>query len=255
MFDFNKIESLNSALKSCLEDDFGLLYLSARVIDKEINNEEDKDNIYLPLFNIPKQRESIFKKISSIDRLEETKISIKNFYEIFISDFNSYFERVENQLDSKNQESFEIIEKIIKNRKKKLFSKIDKFEIENHWKIKTIQDEFLSHLQSSFEDIINSLLNPIEVGVKENSVYEGLITIFNKFLSSLGIYTQSFEVGYILQDNDWEFIQPELSESAKTSDMNKFNMIKSIITRTYMVNSKDIISAGKIILWEIRHNG
>ena len=87
MFDFAKLEHLNSSLKSCLENDFNLVYLSIRVIDKEIGDKEEEENIYLSLFDITQGRESIFKRISSIDTLEEVKKILKHSYEDFILDF------------------------------------------------------------------------------------------------------------------------------------------------------------------------
>ena len=131
MYNFERIYSLNESLKTCLENDYGLIYITQRIHNQndEVFNNSDEDN-YLELFFIPKKEPFIIEKITSIDGLKEVQKEIKKYYEDFLKNFGNYFEQVESQLDEKTNESFEIIYKIIQNRKKKLFSKLDKFEKE-----------------------------------------------------------------------------------------------------------------------------
>ena len=257
MYNFERIYSLNESLKTCLENDYGLIYITQRIHNQgdEVFNNSDEDN-YLELFFIPKKEPFIIEKITSIDGLKEVQKEIKKYYEDFLKNFGNYFEQVESQLDEKTNESFEIIYKIIQNRKKKLFSKLDKFEIEDDWNIQRTKKEFLFHIQKNLKDIIKSIIDPILFGIKENSAYDGIIEIFNNFLSSLGIYTKTLQVGYKLKDEDFYLINPiESEDDVETTDLNKKDVIKEIIHYPYLINEQDVILEGEIILWRIKHNG
>ena len=257
MYNFERIYSLNESLKTCLENDYGLIYITQRIHNQgdEVFNNSDEDN-YLELFFIPKKEPFIIEKITSIDGLKEVQKEIKKYYNDFLKNFGNYFEQVESQLDEKTNESFEIIYKIIQNRKKKLFSKLDKFEIEDDWNIQRTKKEFLFHIQKNLKDIIKSIIDPILSGIKENSAYDGIIEIFNNFLSSLGIYTKTLQVGYKLKDEDFYLINPiESEDDVETTDLNKKDVIKEIIHYPYLINEQDVILEGEIILWRIKHNG
>ena len=185
--------------------------------------------------------------------MSEVKKEIKSEYEKFTDEFLDYFDRVENQLDAKQVESFEIIEKTIKNRAKKLNSSIDKFMIEDSWNTTKISEEFYFKVRKNLNDIINSLISTISIGMKENSAYDGILKSLNKFLSQLGIYT--LELDTATKYENFDFLEPQECEDCETKDINKQDMIKEILSYPYILNKEQIIMEGKVILWKVVHNG
>ena len=251
MFSFIEIEKLNRDFKKFLEDDFKLIYIEAKNI-KENGNKESLSSD-LSKFKIEKNRESIFKKITSVDTLDEVKKEIKDKYNKFSEDFLEYFERVENQLDEKQRKSFEIIEKIIKNRAKKLNGTISKFEVEDSWNISKIKEEFYFKLQKNLKDILNSLLPTISTGMRENSAYDGILFLLNKFLSQLGIYTIDLDINK--KYSNFDFLDPQECDDCETKDLEKQDFIKEILSYPYLLNEEQIVLEGKVILWKVVHNG
>jgi len=251
MSSFIEIEKLNIGFKKLLEEDFKLLYIEA----KDINEEDNKETLSsdLTLFKIEKNRESIFKKITSVDKLDEVKKEIKSEYEKFSKDFLDYFARVENQLDEKQIKSFEIIEKTIKNRAKKLNGTIDKFKVEDSWNISKIKEEFYFKLQKNLKDIIDSLIPTISTGMRENSAYNGVLVSLNKFLSQLGIYTMDLDIGK--KYTNFDLLDPQECDDCETKDLEKQDIIKEILSYPYLLNEKQIVLEGKVILWKVIHNG
>jgi len=245
MYDFNQIYNLNQTFKSLLETSFGLIYIEEKIENLENDTGNTKD---LSLFEISKNKESIFLKIKSPDTLEDVKKEIKEYYEKFSKNYLDYFERVEDQLNEKDQESFVIIDKTIKSRGKKLNSTIKKFKIEDNWNISKIQEEFYFKLQKNLKDIIDSLIQPISTGIKENTAYDGILKVLNEFLSTLGIYTVKFEIN---QETDNNILEPQHCDDCETKDLEKKDKIKEILTYPYILNDKQIISEGKVILWKI----
>ena len=171
--DFEVIFKLNDHFKILLQNDYNLVYFEKRVgqISDKMEEKED-DNQFLHLFEIQQKEDSIFSKISSIDDLKEVKEKLIQFYTQFIDNFESYFDRIEDKLDEKNIESFDIIGKTLKNRKKKLDSSIKKFKTEDSWNIAKIREELQCSLQKNLKDIIDSLIRPISTGLHESSAYE-----------------------------------------------------------------------------------
>jgi len=250
MSSFIKIDKLNIGFKKLLENDFKLVYIEDKQIKKESNKENFQNDLFK--FKIEKNRESIFKKITSVDKLDEVKKEIKSEYDKFSDDFLVYFERVENQLDEKNIKSFEIIEKIIKNRGKKLNGTIDKFRVEDSWIVSKIEEEFYLKLQKNLEDIVDSLIFTISRGMRENSAYDGILSLLNKFLSQLGIYTMDIDIG---KECNYEFLDPQECDDCETDDIDKKDIIKEVLSYPYILNEKQIVIDGKVILWKVKHNG
>jgi len=250
MSSFIEIEKLNIGFKKLLEEDFKLVYIET----KDIKEDDNKESLSrdLTLFKIEKNRESILKKITSVDKLDEVKKEIKNEYNKFSEDFLDYFERVENKLNEKQIESFEIIEKTIKNRGKKLNRTIDKFKVEDSWNISRIEEEFYFKLQKNLKDIIDSLIPTISIGMRENSAYDGVLFLLNKFLSQLGIYTIDLKVSEIC---DYELIEPQECDDCETEDNMKKDIIKEILSYPYLLNEEQIVLEGKVILWKVVRNG
>jgi len=251
MSKITEIEKLNVKFKQCLENYFNLIYIEPKVVREETIQVNIQDN--LSKFKIKNSKDSIFKKITSIDTLSEVKKEIKSEYEKFTDEFLDYFDRVENQLDAKQVESFEIIEKTIKNRAKKLNSSIDKFMIEDSWNTTKISEEFYFKVRKNLNDIINSLISTISIGMKENSAYDGILKSLNKFLSQLGIYT--LELDTATKYENFDFLEPQECEDCETKDINKQDMIKEILSYPYILNKEQIIMEGKVILWKVVHNG
>ena len=250
MSSFVEIEKLNISFKKLLEDDFKLLYIENKQIKQEGNKEYSQND--LSKFKIEKNRESIFKKITSIDKLDEVKKEIKNEYIKFSNDFLEYFDRVENQLDEKNIQSFEIIEKTIKNRGKKLNGTIDKFIVEDSWNSSKIEEEFYFKLQKNLKDIVDSLVPTISIGMKENDAYNGILISLNKFLSQLGVYTIDLKVN---EKCNYAFVEPQECDDCETDDIDKKDIIKEIHSYPYILNEKQIVLEGKVILWKVILNG
>jgi len=250
MSSFVEIENLNIGFKKLLEDDFKLVYIEKKESLEEDNNEEPKNDLIL--FKIPKDRESIFKKITSLDKLDEVKKEFKSEYERFTDDFLDYFERVEGQLNETENKSFEIIEKTIKNRAKKLNGTIDKFKVEDSWGVSKLEEEFYFKLQKNLKDIVESLLPTISVGMKDNSAYEGVLSLLNKFLFQLGIYTKEFNIG---ESCNYELLTPQECDDCSTLDLDKKDVIKEILSYPYMIDDDKVVIEGKVILWKVEHNG
>lgn len=254
MYNFEHLYETKNKLKECLEKYFGLVYIEQK--EKKVIK-DDKNNLSsnLDLFKIPKQKASIFEKITSIDKLNEVKKEIKEKYDNFSDDFIDYFDRVESQLNEHQIKSFEIIEKIIKSRDKKLKNSLTKFKIEDSWNVEKIKEEFFFQVQKNLNDIIENLIPTFIVGMKESTAYEGLIKIFNRFLSNLGIYTLEIKINKKFDDYSDDMISPQECEDCETTDKTKKDMIKEVISYPYLVDEDKVISESKVILWRIVYNG
>jgi len=254
MYDFNIIYALNSKLKPLLVDYFQCNYFEVRA-KVETNNMQDdiSEGGYLPLFQIPQSRESIFSKITSIDKLDEVKKEVSDLLETFKDDLIDYVMRVEKQLDENNLETFDILINLLKNREKKLNTKIRKFKIEDSWKVAKIQEEFLSAIYKNLADIIYSFIRPIEVGLKENSSYEEVLKLLNRFISDLGIYTKDFQAGDKLSDKDDGFVEYQECGNCDTTDSTKKDVIKQVLSYPYLINKDDVILSGKIFVWRVKN--
>jgi len=249
---FIEINTLNIKFKKLLEDDYKLIYIEEKQIKQEDNSETSQND--LSLFKIEKNRESIFKQIVSADKLDEVKKEIKSEYNKFSEEFVYYFDRVENMLNDKDKESFEIIEKTIKNRSKKLNRTIDKFVIEDSWNsVSKIEEEFYFKLQKNLKDIVESLIPTISTGMRENSAYDGILTSLNKFLSQLGIYTIDLDSNKKYED--FSLLDPQECDDCETEDLNKQDMIKEILSYPYVLSDELIVVEGKVILWKVVRNG
>ena len=251
MSNFAKINKINIGFKKLLEDDFKLVYIENKQIKQEGNKESSQND--LSKFRITKNRESILKKITSVDKLDEVKKEIKSEYEKFSNEFLDYFDRVENQLDEKQIKSFEIIDKTIKNRGKKLDATIHRFKVEDSWSVSRIEEEFYFKLRTNLEDILNSLLPTISTGLKENSAYDGILDYLNIFLSQLGIYT--IDLDTTKKYDNFDLLYPQECDDCETEDLEKQDMIKEILSYPYMLNEEQIVLEGKVILWKVVHNG
>ena len=251
MSNFAKINKINIGFKKLLEDDFKLVYIENKQIKQEGNKESSQND--LPKFRITKNRESILEKITSVDKLDEVKKEIKSEYEKFSNEFLDYFDRVENQLDEKQIKSFEIIDKTIKNRGKKLDATIHRFKVEDSWSVSRIEEELYFKLRTNLEDILNSLLPTISTGLKENSAYDGILDYLNIFLSQLGIYT--IDLDTTKKYDNFDLLDPQECDDCETEDLEKQDMIKEILSYPYMLNEEQIVLEGKVILWKVVHNG
>ena len=246
-----EIEKIASKLKECLENDFNMIYLEIKGDSKENIQIDTQDN--LSKFKIEKDKDPIFDKIISIDTLSEVKKDIKDEYDKFMNEFLDFFDRAEDQLNDKDTQSFEIIEKTIKNRAKKINSAIDKFIPEDSWNTAKIREEFYFKIGRNIKDIIESLISTISVGMKENSAYDGILKILNKFLSQLGVYTLDLDTN--TKYENLEFLEPQECEDCQTKDINKKDTIKEILSYPYILDNERIIIEGKVILWKVVYNG
>ncbi|MDQ7073997.1 MAG: hypothetical protein Q9O24_02330 [Gammaproteobacteria bacterium] len=250
MFDFTEIDRLNKFFKSLLEDQFLLVYIEDRVVKKE--GDKNTDDNHLHLFKITKSRSSIFEKITSVDALDDVKDEIKNAYKGFSDNFLDYFDRVDGELKQKHRKSFEIIEKMIKSRAKKLSNTVEKFGIEGAWGVSKMQEEFYFSVQKNLEDILDNLLPTISTGMRESNAYNGVLNCLNEFLSKLGVYTLDIDMN---KECDYNTISPQNCEDCETDDGSKKDMIKELISYPYVLNEEQVIMEGKVMLWKVVHNG
>ena len=250
IYSFDDMYKLNVGFKKLLQEDYNVVYFEKRaeITGTEIDNKET-ENQFSHLFQVPQKDDSIFSTINSPDDLEQVKSKISLFYDQFIDDFDTYFERIEDRLDEKNLESFEIIFKTLKNRKKRLDSSLKKFKIVDSWNITRIKEELQFALQKNFKDIIDSLVRSISTGLYESSAYEDILKQLNLFLSKIGIYTYNLNIGQKLTEKDWNFVEPEEGENCDTSNIELRDVIKEITTYPYIIKDGLVISEGKIILW------
>lgn len=251
--DFNELIKFNIEFKKLLKDEYGIIYVeNKKVVSKNTNDITVSSNDILSYFEIDKDKKSIFEDIESIDDLKTIKDKILENYLKLINNFGDYYFRVDNQLDDKNKQSFEILGKVLKNRKKKLETNLKKFKTEDSWNIERIQEELYLRLQPRLKEIIDDLIRPIEVGLMENNAYEGVITEFNAFLASLGIYTKSFDVGYKLEDDDSCFLELVSEDNSDTVGAEKVNTIKSVKSYIYLIGDNKIICEGKAVIFKAK---
>lgn len=250
MYDFKNMNKISDNLKKLLEKDFYLMVIDNKIINNNIDNKE-----YLRLLDIKKENKSIFEDITSFDKLEDIKKLLLLNYEDLINDFMDYFDRVENGLDEHNKKSFEIIEKTLKNRYKKLNSIIERFQIENSWSVKNIKEEFFNIINPILEDIISSIIKASISGLKLSNIYKEIIKILNRFLIKLGIYTRCFDINQKLTDDDFNFLLPQDCDNCDTDDKSKKDRIKDVLTLPYLIGKDNIVLNGEVIIWRMRHNG
>ncbi len=88
--------------------------------------------------------------------------------------------------------------------------------------------------------------------MRENSAYNGILSSLNIFLSQLGIYTMDIDID---KECNYEFVDPQECDDCETDDINKKDMIKEVLSYPYILDEKQIVVEGKVILWKVVHNG
>jgi len=245
---------LNPLFKRCLEVGFKEIYL-------EVVTEENKDGSiknsmvnFLEESKIKRKKDSIFENINSLKDIEIFKDEIFRYYNNFINNFNDYFERVENKIDEQIEESFFVLIKTLKNRKKKLESSLKKFKIEDNWNVDKIKIELYFKMRKILEDIVSVFSDAIIVGLRSNNAYNQPLKHLNEFLEGIGIYTyDSISLEKKPTDEEEHFLRPIEGENCETKDMSKKNMIKEIIHYPYLIDinkEKQVLVEGNVVFWK-----
>lgn len=246
---FDKLFQLRDGFKQFLQEKFGIIKVEAIAPSSQ---EEVSHSLqdYLGFFVIEKKAEPIYSSINSIDDFQKIKESILNLFDAFITSFEDYFERIEDQLDKKDIESLEIILKTLQNRRKKFDTALKRFKPEDTWGVSKISEEFSFELTKLLKDLIDATMMPITTGIKTHSCYQDILKLENKFLSELGIYTDTLSVGDKVNEVVWEKIFPQECEDCKTDNKDKHDVIKELFNYPYLFSESCIISEAKVTLWK-----
>ena len=249
---FQNIFELNLNLKKCLDKNYSIIYIEKKYKDEGSNIEEVSDDDILLTFEILKNKSAFFDKIKSIDDLKTVKDEFILLYKNFQNNFKDYFGRVEKQLDDKNKESFKVIYGLLKSRSKRFDSSVRKFKPDDSWDLIRIREEFFNVMQPLIKDVIEQISRPIEIGINENSAYEGVVEQLNSYLSNLGIYTNRFDINYRLneENDDYDSVDIVSGEEDETDDAYKVGRIKSIKSNTYYIGDNKIVCEGKVIIYK-----
>ena len=254
MYNYNNLYPIVNKGKEVLSNDFHYIFIERKVSsNKNENKENDVINI-LDQLKIEPKTEPIYKKITSKESLKSTSDLVREYYDEFIDNFLDLYDRVEENMafEDIDDEAFAIIEKTLKNRKKKIDSALRKIEMQES--ISKTQEEFFYLIQKHLEDIIKNLLNAILIGLKRNNLYEAILIDFNKFLSNFGIYTYDLEINKKLSEEEWGLINPLDCDDCETNDISKKDMIKSIEFYPYLMGDKLVLGADTN-LWKVVTNG
>jgi hypothetical protein len=250
--DLSKTNEISKKLKDCLEKYFGRKYIQAKAEDLENNTTNfSNDNNNLSFFEIIKTKPPIYTSINTSGDLSEHKKVIQNNYKKLIDDYYDLFEKVEDQLDDNTIESLEFIGKLLDNRKKKIESAFKKFVPDDSWSITKIQDEFSYVLVKLLKDILESTSISISNGLKQNTVYEDVVKLFNSFYSYLGIYTKEYKANDEYSDNDLDSINPSVSQDDEIKDKSYQNKIKSVHSLAYLFEGNIVVLEANIVVWRI----
>jgi len=251
MYNFDRLEKSKINLKHCLENCYQRVYIEkVDIQEKEINKKID-NSIYLISF----KNNALVDKLSSVEDIKSIKNSYLEIYENFIHKYIDYFKRVENQLDDKNKHSLTIIYKTLQNRNKKFKSTLNKFEIEDNWKISDIKERLFDEVIAPFlKDILSNLLISISNGMKENTLYRDILNLLNRYLEEIGVYTKEIKEG---EECDYDLLEPEECDNCETDDKSKKDIIKEVISYPYLSkfeNNEYIVMSGKIYVWKVVTN-
>jgi hypothetical protein len=245
MYNLGRIEKVNGEF-----DETFKLFRVVRV-EIEISGEDETSQDHLTLFFVPKGERSLFSKPSSHDDFERKKEQFKSEFERFKSEFESLFDRVEETLSEKDSKSLEVIDKTIDNRKKRLFSAVDKFEIDPNWNLQKLGDEYLLTIEKHFSNVISEVVRIVSNGAEER-VYRDILKIFNQFLKRVGVFTIKIESGEKIADSKLDFIEPQECDDCDTEDRSLSHVIKEVISLPYMVDDNRAIADGKALFWRIK---
>jgi hypothetical protein len=248
MYNFDKIVSLNKKFDEVLTKDFGH-FRPITIVPKDSESGEDVN--YLTLFMIEKGEKSLFGKPTSHDDFKSQKEKFLDEIDSFVEKFNDFFDRIEKQLSETEIDSLEIISKTIENRKRKLSSAVKKFKIDENWNLQKLSDEYLIAIEKNFSTFISEVVRVLESGIDKKPSYQQVLQIFNSFLKNIGIFTLELEVGEKLDDEKYDFIQPEECDECNTTDKNLAHVIKNVISFPYMVSENRAVANGKVNMWRI----
>ncbi len=251
--DLSKTNEISKKLKDCLEKNFGRKYIQAKVEVSENNATNLSSDNNLSFFEIKKTKPPIYTSINTSDDLSEYKKVIQNNYQKLIDDYYDliFHEDLEDQLDDNTMESLEFIGKFLDSRKKKMESAFKKFVLDDSWSITKIQDEFSYVLVKLLKDILESTSISISNGLKQNTVYEDVVKLFNSFYSYLGIYTKEYKANDEYSDNDLDSINPSVSQDDEIKDKSYQNKIKSVDSLAYLFEGNIVVLEANIVVWRI----
>ncbi|PHR55774.1 MAG: hypothetical protein COA47_13595 [Robiginitomaculum sp.] len=245
----DNLNNLNKRFKALFEDKYDKKYFVVVPVNQK--SEGDSVSDVLAYFTIKNSNLSICNDITSAEKLSEIKNIILTDYEQFSLEIIEYYERVCASLDEQTGKSISIIAKTFKSRKKKLDAAFKRFTVQDHWGITQLCSEFESILVKFLSDLIENTIRPISTGLKEHSVYQDVLSMFNAYLAKLGVYTSRYEVGHKLTDDDWHMLSPVDSDDCETSDESLKDVIKNIRSYPYFIGDNTLILEGDVILWRV----
>jgi hypothetical protein len=205
------------------------------------------------IFKIAKNGQSIFSKPNSIPMVKERAEKIKDFYEEFIDEVGEYLDSVLERVSESSQKSLGIIYKIISKKKKSFFSTIARFEADENSSLSKIIEDFFWTIQKKLSPIMKELLTSFENGLKsEKMIYAKLIKIFNKFLSKLGVYTETI---FVDDKINYDTTDPQDGcENCDTKDRAKKDIIKEVLSLPYLIDvakEPQPLLEGKVYIWRM----
>jgi len=243
------LNTLNKGFKSLLEDKYNKKYFVIIPVNQENENTSVSD--VLAYFTIENNSVSIRNDITSPDKLNDIKTEISTDYDQFGLEIIEYYERASASLNEQTSKSISIIAKTIKARKKKLDVALKRFSVQDHWSVSQLGSEFELVLAKFLKDLIENVIRPIGTGLKDHSVYQDILSMFNAYLAKLGVYTSQYEVNHKLTEDDWNYLSPIDSEDCETSDSSLKNVIKNIHSYPYFIGDDTLVLEGEVILWRV----
>jgi hypothetical protein len=256
-----EIRSLLPPFRRVLEDNYGYTFIVyTNNSDRPYNNSPTSEFGYLHLLIINEDlsKKPILERINGPRSVSEITSEILESFDIFLNDYSCFFDKIEElEVDNQTTETYDMISKVLKNRKKKLENSLKKFhaEIVDTWDVTRIREEFCNSLSKSISDIIDSILRPCLAGIRSNNSYEKVIKLLNEFLMSLSIYTlPDVTVETELSPMADDFMDPEESDETWTIDLTKKGLIKQLISYPYVIKINCNITPimnGKALFWKI----
>jgi hypothetical protein len=258
-----ELNDINEKFKSLLENDYGKKYLKSEAIN--IHNEPGSEVHSLALFSIKKTDVSLKNKITAADTLDMIKQSISTDFEKLSEELMEYHDRVfssidgQTDIDGQTEKSIGIIVKTFKSKKKKLENALNRFTIQEHWSVTDLGVEFELALVNFLKELISSIVEPISrglnagLGAEEHSVYQNVLQMFNTYLTKLGIYTTSYDVGHKLSEEEWHNVKPIRSDSCETEDITLKGVIKTIHSYPYVIGDNTLVLEGDVIMWSVNN--
>ncbi len=247
------IYEFNAELKTHLESYYKRIYIE-HITKAQENNKtvviNSKD-----MFKVVKKLEPIFEKINSKKAIADINEDLTEINKDFIHDMGYLIDAVSISENDKN--SLETLLNLVKNRQGQLKTYSSRFlktlDENPTWNIDNIKEQyFYKVLQKILKDIIENVIRVVDNGRKYHTVYDEVLKIFNRFISSLGIYTcDHIKIGTSLNSDElWSLVAPQDCNDCETNDQSKKDTIKDISSLAYIFSDKYIVVPAHVTVWK-----